>query len=1415
LLRQLPETHAVGVGVRSSIHRLLEERARSRPDAVALVAPGRPPLTFGDLWECVQDTVLALNSLGIGRNDRVATVLRGGPEAALVFLAVASGATHAPLNPDYREREFEFLVSDLEPRALIVPAGADSPAVAVARKHEIPVIELTSVPGAPAGRFRLNAEGTAETAEGELAESGDVALVLHTSGTMSRPKLVPLTQQNLCGSAAHAVEALRLTPEDRCLAIMPPFHIHGLMATLLAPLAAGGSAVCTPGFVAPRFFEWMDESAPTWYSAVPTMHRSILLHAERHRDTIRRHPLRFIRSAGAPLSPRTMEELEATFRAPVIESFGMTEAAQQITSNPLPPGERRPGSAGIAAGPEVTVLDEKGNPVPPGTVGEVALRGPNVMHGYANDPETNAAAFTNGWFRSGDLGKLSEDGYLTLTGRIKQIINRGGEKISPREVDDVLATHPAVHEAVTIGIPDPRLGEDVAAVVVLNNGAHVTPRDLKHFVAARIAQHKVPREIRILEEIPASPTGKPQLRELTRILAMSDSGPAESDKPIETTPVSVDEKKMVAIWADVFHLERIGPHDDFLKLGGDSILAAILLGEVQEVFGVEVSLIDFHEARTPANLVDVVSRQRATGGAESAPRLISAPDAQYEPFPLTEVQEVYWAGRTSDFQLGNVSTHGYSEIDCTDLDLERLERAWQKLVDRHPMLRAVLLPEGGQRILERVPSYRIEIVDLRDRATDEQERELMAIRERMSHAVHPYDRWPLFQIRASLVDDRRTRLHMSLDALILDAWSRRSVLFPEWGQLYENPDCTLPPLELTFRDYVLAERAVRDAEHARASEYWERRLDDLPPAPELPLAANPDSIETPKFLRRTGHVEPEAWGSVRKRAARASLTATAVLATAFAEVLKTWSHKPRFTLNLTTFNRRPLHPQVTDVLGDFTSISLLEVAASGRAPFESRARELQERLWRDLDHSAMSGIQVMRALAARQEGVPRALMPIVLTSAIARDGRGDAHEWLGENVFGVAQTPQVWLDLHIFEEDGTLVINWNEVEELFPPGLMQEAFDAFVHRLRQLAREPESWNETAGPALVPRTQLDERARVNATSASIPESLLHTAFVEQAARRPGQAAVITPGRVVTYEEVLSTSNRVARLLRERGARPNTLVAVVTEKDWEQVPAVLGVLQAGAAYLPIDSTTPTERLHHLLKHAQVDLVVTQGCVDPVTEWPSGVQRITVNDRQLDGVSDDPLDPVQAPEDLAYVIYTSGSTGLPKGVMIDHRAAWNTIHAGNRRFEVLPEDRVFAISALSFDLSVYDIFGTLGAGGTIVMPEVSGLRDPVHWAEMIEREQVTIWDSVPALMELLVETAAGRSDLLPRQASRSAVEEHPLRTAARESDVPRAGRRAGSAPDLGARPALHRRRGTGERVLARRGAHGRELRSSSRDR
>lgn len=586
-----------------TVRHLIEVSTARNPQAIAVAAPGCSGLTYSELERLIARTVAELNSMGIARNDRVAIVLPNGPEMATAFLAVASAATAAPLNPAYQTSEFEFYLTDLRAKAVLLSRNFAPAAVAAAETRGIPIIELEPRREPGAGSFALSLPDAAislnEHRSAGFAAADDVALVLHTSGTTSKPKIVPLTHANLCASARNIQRTLFLEPGDRCLNVMPLFHIHGLMAAVLGSLYAGASVACTPGHDSGKFFDWLDAFQPTWYTAVPTIHQSVLERALERPDAARATSLRFIRSSSSALPPQTMRSLEEAFGVPVIEAYGMTEAAHQMCSNPLPPGKRRPGFVGLAAGPEVAIMDDCGNLLPAGQTGEIVIRGENVTGGYESNDDANAAAFTRGWFRTGDQGVIDANGYVSLTGRLKEIINRGGEKISPREVDEALLDHPAVAQVVTFAVPHASLGEDVASCVVRRNGASCTEQELREFAFTRLADFKVPTRVVFVESIPKGPSGKLQRIGLHKHLAEFLQTEYEAPSgPIETL--------VAEVWAEILPVDRVGRNDNFFSLGGDSLMAKRIMARIQAAFELELPFDAAFRAPTITNLAALI-----------------------------------------------------------------------------------------------------------------------------------------------------------------------------------------------------------------------------------------------------------------------------------------------------------------------------------------------------------------------------------------------------------------------------------------------------------------------------------------------------------------------------------------------------------------------------------------------------------------------------------------------------------------------------------------------------------------------------------------------------------------------------------------------------------------------------------------
>jgi epothilone synthetase B len=717
------------------------------------------------------------------------------------------------------------------------------------------------------------------------------------------------------------------------------------------------------------------------------------------------------------------------------------------------------------------------------------------------------------------------------------------------------------------------------------------------------------------------------------------------------------------------------------------------------------------------------------------------PDSErrYEPFPLTEIQQAYWLGRDPAFPLGGVGIHGYLELDCRDLDVARLEKAWNETICRHDMMRVIVLVDGTAKIIENVAPYRIAVEDLTAAGPQAQRSRIDALRARMSHQVFDVSHWPLFEIRAVRFDARTTRLFFSEDAIHMDLASSELVV-ADWLRLYRG-EILSPPSVLSFRDYALAlDRRRHSHAHAKALEDLRARLADLPDPPDLPRIVQDDGLAM-TFHRRKMTLPADAWASLKRAAADRGLTPSDILLTAYADVLGCWSSTRRFLVNVTLQRRLPLHPDIGCIAGDFTSFTLLDVDLNGDRSFVERAFSHRDRLWRDLENVEVSGIEQLRELALARGQHGNLVVPYVYTSALGTAGYRRIDE-LGEIVHEVTQTPQVLIDQQVLEVDGTLVLSWDSVDGAFPPVLIDTMFATLESVVRELAGSATAWQRQGGLS-IPREQRAVRDRMNATGGAFPHIRLDELFCRRSREQPDAVAVIDGEGTITYRELDTRSSRLADALVAEGAlRPGEPVALALRKGRAQIIAIFAALKAGAAYLPLDLSSPPARIARVFDIAACRHVI----VDPdhsFSNLPADVRQIAVSAvGGMPGAAH--VGAPRSPRDTAYVLFTSGSTGDPKGVPISHTSVVNRMHDVVARFSLGSRDRGLALTKLHHDLSVFDVFGLLAvAGGSLVMTADSpiGPGNPRDWVDLIGRYGVTIWNSVPASMEMLLASGADR--------------------------------------------------------------------------
>lgn len=815
-------------------------------------------------------------------------------------------------------------------------------------------------------------------------------------------------------------------------------------------------------------------------------------------------------------------------------------------------------------------------------------------------------------------------------------------------------------------------------------------------------------------------------------------------------PRNKTEAQIAEFFKQTLGIRKISVNDNFLDLGGHSLLATQLLDKINAQYQIKILLSRFFENDTVAGVAQILTETELEDVVptefEDFPKADPDPENRYEPFPLHEMQQAQWIGRMGNFAMSGVAAHIYIEVENQGLDLERLRHSWQQMVDRHDMLRAVILPEGVQQVLKPPVKYDIKNLDLRSEPLEVIETKLRKIRARLDHVVRPVDQWPLFEVRTTQLPGDKIRIHFSIDLLICDFSSMRMLLY-EWATAYSGAIDTLPKLEFTFRDYVLAEEKIKGLELFRTSEqYWDKRIKTLPAAPQLPMKKNPNEILKPRFKRISCLFETKTWNNIKAHAQKRRISPSIIIIAAFSRIIGKWSKEKQFSLNTTIINRMPVHPQVYSLLGEFASFAPLAVHLTRVATLEELADQLQHQNWRNLENRYVSGVAILRKLAQQSGVTTGAVLPVVVTSTLVQNVEDRFMKYIGgEHKYGISQTPQVWLDHTIMESDKGLTLSWHYVEDLFEEELINAMWGAYCKLIHALGQNDKAWESRSYNAL-PKDQVEMIQKVNHTKCAFPKAALHEPFFINAALYPDQPAIITARKTITYKEAANLSTKLAGLLRSKQIKSGEVVAFVMEKGWMQIIAALGILKAGAAYLPIDHNVPDDRLNYLITNSNARYVIAEKDYHRDFSALQDVEIITVDEASLLAADDVQIETTVATDSLAYIIYTSGSTGRPKGVMITHDAAMNTILDMNRRYEVGKNDRAIAISEMSFDLSVYDVFGMFTAGGGLVIPSAEAQRDPERWVELVINQDVTIWNSVPAFVEMLVQHLEDNPAQLP---------------------------------------------------------------------
>lgn len=956
------------------------------------------------------------------------------------------------------------------------------------------------------------------------------------------------------------------------------------------------------------------------------------------------------------------------------------------------------------------VLNESEDLCPADVAGELCIGGSGVAEGYYGDVEKTKASFFchssyGRLYRTGDQGVLSHKGYFEIKGRIDNQVKINGYRIELDEITTVME----------------ELDEIDRAVIQVNRRPHelrgyytaredISPNSVKMYLHKKLPSYMVPEFLMQIEAVPLTENGKVDGKALLAMRSEESVG-VESGTDRKEELLTKTEKEILDIWKENLSAENISVHDGFLELGGDSLGMITVVNAINSRYRCHISFGEFVSLETIHNLAAFIDRGKAEGDAGDEIQNMEADfENRHEPFPLTDIQMAYLVGRSRGIFLGGIGTQAFYDIE-TRLDIHRLENALNCMVLKNPMLRTIFDETGTQRILKRVPRMEIDVIDIRHLSPVKQEEFLKKEREKYTNYEFDVEVWPLFLVKGYRISDKVHRIFSNFDLLICDGISMR-ILIEQLLSLYDNRNDEVEEDDFTFRDYVLAAEGQKDKKNfLKAKEYWRKKADLMAEYPQLPMKTQPDQVQTPRFSRVFGSVAADRWNVIKDQASKEGVTPSVYLLNAYGSVLGRYSGQKEYTINLTVFKRQPFHKNVETMVGDFSSIMLVSLDEKGNSREENRDRT-QKALLEDMEHRDYSGIQVGQYIASKMGRSNQLLFPVVFTSMLFNEKYNMDMDKIGEVKYSVSQTSQVYLDCQVMENNGDLNITWDYVEQLYDEDMIEAMFAEFLRLIEN-------------PQVEAGLRPEERKVIenyNDTEIELPVRNLHESLKKHSRTKGERVAVKDEAGALTYRELDKASDQVATMLIAKGVKKGDAVGVYGRKEKSTVVNLFGILKAGAVYVPVGDNYPEERIQYIFQKSNCVMSIDR-------DFPRSCESLSEVDCQeaLQQRKE------SVPEDIAYIIFTSGSTGKPKGVVVTHGQAMNTIMDINERFSIDENDRIIGLSAFSFDLSVYDIFGAVHAGAMVYIPEDN--RDMELIENVLREEEITVWNTVPAIMELYI--------------------------------------------------------------------------------
>ncbi len=1317
---------------------LFEGQVEKTPDNIAVIFE-QEKLTYRELNEKANQLGRYLQNKGVKPETLVGVYMERSLDMIVGLLGIMkAGGAYLPFDPAYPAERIAYMVHDSECQIILTQISLKE-SILENNKVNLICIDNDLVWMEIGKQPQINIINN--------IKPNNLVYVIYTSGSTGNPKGVMIEHGNLLNFLLAFQDKQIISQNDHLLALTTiSFDIHAL--ELYLPLVSGVclSIVSKEVSATPELLvSAIATQKISIVQATPATWSMLMDSAWRPRQAIT------VLCGGETISETLKQRLTNNPRIKLYNLYGPTETTVWSTVTLLTQNHKVTIGKPIS-NTQIYILDKNNKLLPIGAIGELHIAGHGLARGYLKRDELTREKFIPNpynryssarLYKTGDLARWLPDGNIEYLGRIDHQVKVRGFRIELGEIEAALSNIKEINNSVVIAKDNKSGNKHLVAYIVLANKEELNVEQIRKKLSITLPDYMVPSMYVKLDSIILTTSGKVNRKALP-----------EPEGNLATTheyiaPQTEIEKQLARIWQKVLKIEKVGIRDNFFELGGHSLLATQLVSEIKKELKIELTLKALFACPTIAKILKELQSQNTEN--ISLPAIIINEEDRYASFPLTDVQQAYWVGRSNLYELGGVGTHAYVEIYLSELDVNRFSRVVNLMIDRHDMLRMVVTEDGQQSILEKVTSYEVPVLNLQDSTPTQEQQRFLALRNELSHQFFSGHQWPLFDIRITIFRDGTYKIHYSMDSLLLDA-SSSLIFFNELVALYFDANAQLPKPRLSFRDYVITEQSLRESRlYKQSQQYWMERIHTIPRAPELPLAKLPGVIKDVKFSKQRMVLSSSRWEKLKEKTNFTGVTPTVFIIQCFAEVMNRWSKANHFTLNLTLFNRIPFHEDVNKVLGDFTSLTLLEMDYRQIKDFNSRLKDTQYQLWNDLDNRYFSGVQVQRELS--KVSGETVTMPVVVTSTLGIEGNKDRDGWQItsegssdiQKPYSISQTPQVWIDCQISERSGELQIDWDSVKELFPIGMLEDMFIAFEGLFIKLSEDDKLWSANH-IELLPTYQQTLLSEVNATPKSFPDKMLHELFVEQVEIRGAKTAIVTREKTISYKELYHISSQIGRELQQNGVRPNELVAIVMHKGWEQIAAAMGILFAGAVYMPIDASLPQTRIERLLDIGEIKQVVSLTNVLNQLQIKKQYNWLLLDQVTLNNQNHVTFNKVQTPTDLAYTIFTSGSTGEPKGVMIDHRGAVNTILDINQRFEITEEDSCLAISSMSFDLSVYDVFGMLAIGGTIVIPQQEEQKEPSSWISYIHKYKITIWNTVPALMQMLVEYAHDNQETLP---------------------------------------------------------------------